>query len=269
MPVKILISFLLIYSSLAFSRGDEVGNGAGYIENRVTYIFQSSIFFINKQLNNLSFTEQERKTLGKIVQNKENILRDTKLIFLPQDNTFFIDNEFRIAYTGSHIGSNIYFNLDILYNQIESKNLNKVILSVLIHELGHLVGEADHFFLDKLGNKVAKASIDETLLYHFGNLENLNFFEVTKFMDTEKSDLITLHMNNNSYELNDLIESKSHCPGVFRGMNFYQDLETKELFGILLIDCSTSDSSTKLESIQIHFDSKSNAQGMPRIVFLN
>ncbi len=242
------IFFLTVFISLSiFARGDEVGNGAGYYENRVSFVFQNLGNYLNSNNSNLS--NEEKDIIAEINKDLDIILESSNLIFLPQNDSFFIDNEFRLAYTFDRIGADIYFNLDILYN-IPQQELSTTIISILVHELGHQIGIQDHFKLDMLGNKIAQSSIKKYTTYFFGEIDQMGFFEVTSFNHPETSDLIILNFQNSSINLTNEIENTMGCIGKFQGINFYQEILSKDLFGLLIFKCHDSKKSN-LKTIKI------------------
>lgn len=257
--------FITVFLSLSiFARGDEVGNGAGYYENRVSFVFQNLENYLNS--NNSSLSHEEKIIITEIKENLEIILENSNLIFVPQDDSFFIDNEFRLAYTFDRIGADIHFNLNILYN-IPQQELSTTIISILIHELGHQIGIEDHFKLDVLGNKIAQSSIKKYTTYFFGELEQLGFFEVTSFNHPKTSDLIILNFQNSSINLTNEIENTMGCIGKFQGINFYQEIISKDLFGLLIFECYDSKKSN-LKTIKIEMINHGIVKPSVKITYL-
>lgn len=160
------IQLLLILPFAAWGRGGSViGNGAGLAENNFQYAYQSLPRFIENCLKSAlcQVNSVERSLLAKISSAAQiNLRRDDRLIFIsekeqPDFFTTGVSEENRIAKTELQIDTPIYINLDLLYTQSGSINLDiPTMQSILVHELGHQVGVTSHTKLDILGSKIKK-----------------------------------------------------------------------------------------------------------------
>ncbi len=159
------IGVFLSSGSLAFA-GGIVGNGAGLAEQNVQFAYLS----LNKviahclatpKLCNLVVTELMvlEKIEWVLAKNSSNPNR-IKFVSEKENPGFFttssIENN-RIAKTGLNSRQPIFFNVDELYNPNGFPTLDFSGLSaILVHELGHQTGEANHAMLDILGAKIRK-----------------------------------------------------------------------------------------------------------------
>ena len=158
--------FILLFSFKTFG-GDDVNNGGGLAEQRVTHAYLQIESYIDLCLVikdcHIGTKEREVLLLIKSQLTKEKEVTD-QLQFISEKKKpgfFIIDGEIKMAKTGDTIGSPIFFNLDLLYwgDSLKAISLNRAI-AILIHELGHhnnqiIDSKNDHTFLDLLGNKVA------------------------------------------------------------------------------------------------------------------
>ncbi len=242
------IVFSLIIST-AYGRGDEVGNGSGLYKNRVTHIFQNLDQYINQTLRFNSLQVDEREHLSKIYDSYSLIKTSTKLYFQNEDDSFFIDGEYKIAYTGLNLNSPIYFNIDKLY-MIAPDELSLTLISILVHEMGHKVGITDHFKLDLLGNLVSDLSIKEKTIYYTDIIKKTEFIEVHTFHDEDLSNEILYITEYKTFSLNKLIDELNICDGIYEAFNFHKNTETQNMEGLLLFTCTT-ENEMSIRPIQI------------------
>jgi hypothetical protein len=238
-----------IFSTSAFSRGDEVGNGSGLYENRTGYIFNSLDQFIGQALIHGELNSFDTDFLNTILNNFKTIAKETKISFKAEDPSFLIDGEYRVAMTGENLNSKIIFNIDKLY-LIPPMELTQTLISILVHELGHKIGEHNHFYLDYIGAKVANHSIKDSTVYYTDIIEKTEYIEVISFFDEEISDRILFVSDDRTFDINILIEEKNFCDGSYNAFNFHKDVNSKSLEGLLLFKCNTPEGST-IQPIQI------------------
>ncbi len=139
--------------------GDIVGNGGGLIEQNFMSAYYSIQTAIQHCLNNYEcdITAQETSLLREINQVYiDKVDQVQPLIFVNEEiaDGFFKSEEDqtpRIAKTGFTSNSQIFINLDMAE---EISNDIPTMISILVHELGHQVGIANHSILDQLGAKV-------------------------------------------------------------------------------------------------------------------
>lgn len=165
---KILwISFLFmnfLHGQFALANsGDEVRNGGGLAENYIIFAMKSLDHSIDLCLlqNSCASKPGERDILKQIkIALPEEIKKDVIQFSSEAEKPgfFTIDGYPRLAVTGDHVGSTIYYNLDLLYrNGTVAMNYGQAIQS-LIHELGHHHGIVDHNQLEVLGAEVRAAN---------------------------------------------------------------------------------------------------------------
>ncbi|MCR9204150.1 MAG: hypothetical protein NXH75_06210 [Halobacteriovoraceae bacterium] len=155
--------------------GDVVGNGGGIHESQAYFYYHNLAKHIVSTFDQdfVSFSQDEKKVLREILNLMPLFGEQGKIVFLNpvQYPGFFFDEEVdeapRLAKTGFDHSYPIFFNREMVYESFE-KNTG-IWISILIHELGHQAGVANHNLLEELGAKVALvASTDKELLkYEF------------------------------------------------------------------------------------------------------
>lgn len=160
--------------------GDVVGNGGGVHESQAYFYYHNLAKHIVSTFDQefVVFSDDEKKVLREILNLMPLFGEQGKLVFLSPEQYpgFFFDEEVdqapRLAKTGYDHKYPIFFNRAMVYESFE-KNTGTWI-SILIHELGHQVGVANHNLLEELGAKVAlvASTEKEQLKYEF-NKENV------------------------------------------------------------------------------------------------
>lgn len=139
--------------------GDIVGNGGGLVEQNFTSAYYSLQTAIQNCLDKYEcgLSEEEAQLLTEInYAYIDKINQARPLVFVSEKNSdgFFQSKEdqtSRVAKTGFSTESTIFINLDVAGPIVDSI---PAMLGILIHELGHQVGIANHSLLDQLGAKV-------------------------------------------------------------------------------------------------------------------
>lgn len=245
----IFLLTLIAINQSVYSRGDEVGNGAGLFENKVLEVFNKIDIYIDQALINTQFNYIEKRILTDILNTQKIWKENTEFKFFPESNQFFIDNEYRIALTGTQLTSPIIININKLYS-IPIDELHLTLISLLIHELGHKIGETNHNLLDGVGAHVASNVFDSSFIFYTDVMKKDEFIEVFKFVDEKKSDYISYTTKNYVYNLSKMIEKKNICEGTQKGFNFHFNKETSTFEGLILIECDSTHEN-KLMTIQI------------------
>ncbi|WP_419173180.1 hypothetical protein [Halobacteriovorax sp.] len=147
--------------------GDYVGNGGGVVEQDFTNALLNLPLYIEDCLLSLDceLTNKEESDLQKILKTARINSKDSeKLIFLSGENSgklFYTEGEHkvRLAVTGLTNDAPIFINSDLLYEEVDQRDVPAIdfgqIVTLLIHETGHLSGFKDHHYLDYLGAKVS------------------------------------------------------------------------------------------------------------------
>lgn len=144
------------------SGADIVGNGAGRIEIMANYYLRQLDQTISDCLNSKTchITKADRFVLKEIRNiSLESRVQNKKLIFLNGidfENIFNSPNdpEIRIAKTGYHKKYPIFFNLTELY-KTDLDIIDRNLIAILIHELGHQTGIKSHTYLDELAARLS------------------------------------------------------------------------------------------------------------------
>lgn len=160
--MKILLMVLsLTFSFNTFARGgDEVRNGGGLIEQYFTYALKILPNAIDRCLASHACSKNlsQKELLIKIKNSHQEEINAGILKFYsahPTPDFFMIDGVERLAITGNYVGSPIYYNVKMLYDEDVRIELGHAIQS-LIHELGHHHGVVDHNSLELLGSEVRR-----------------------------------------------------------------------------------------------------------------
>lgn len=216
--------------------GDEVGNGAGLYENRLASTFLEIPDFIDIALSLEIFDNREFDILIKIQSSFDRILEETSVYFKDESDIFLIDGTYKLAITGSQIGAPIIFNLDKLY-MIAPGVLKETLISTLIHEIGHLMGEEDHNFLDQLGAKVSRAANAQKTIFQLNFGDSTKYIEIYNFSDAGISSHIRLIYNDKDIDLAPYFESMTGCTSQNHFYNLHKNFITGEVQGTLLYRC--------------------------------
>ena len=157
--------------TISYARGGSVvGNGAGVVENNFQYAYSMLPSLISTCAVNsvCALTNSEKILLEKIrIIAEANASNADRLIFQDEgeDRTFFetgLSEKHRIAKTGLTAKDPIYVNTEMLYDGDGKTRLDyPLIISILVHEIGHQTGEKDHAILDILGSKLRKLAFDK------------------------------------------------------------------------------------------------------------
>jgi hypothetical protein len=144
-----------------FGSGDIVGNGGGLLEQNFSHAYFSVQTAIENCLTNSNcFTSFEQKKILKEINELyiQKLSQKNILIFAKnsETNNFFFDQHDqteRLAKTGFSPEHPIFINVDL------AKSIQTDIpamISILIHELGHQIGIANHSYLDHISAKVRR-----------------------------------------------------------------------------------------------------------------
>lgn len=224
--IALLCLVLLCLPFYAFARGGDgggviVGNGAGVVEGNFQHAFQSLETVLPACLQNeyCQLTDSEKDTLATIyvLATVNNDNRD-RFIFLSekQNPGFFTTGETegnRIAKTFPRVGSPIYVNTDLLYNDGQPALNFAAISSLIIHELGHQAGVEDHQYLDVIGAKVAAFMVMKTNHYAYTpENEKPIVFSITNHGPGLKRPLLMFNFKNQkSVNLTQILWQSSSC----------------------------------------------------------
>lgn len=142
--------------------GDIIGNGGGLAEQEFRFAFRRIPSAISSCLGSpvCSISSRDLLVLEKIkniaarsIENKD------RLIFLSESKYpgFFRDNgsgSIRIAKTAFIPGAPIFINLDMVYKERVAVVDFPLMISILVHELGHQAKVRSHSRLDELGSRM-------------------------------------------------------------------------------------------------------------------
>ena len=202
------------------SSGDIVGNGGGVGEQNFRYVYHKLPAYIQK------CTKSNLCPIGKKYQAlllemlpliSNNLQNKDSLIFLSEERYpgFFKsenDPEERIAKTAFLKGSPIFINLDFVYQDVMNTSLSlHEMAGILVHELGHQLGELSHSTLDELSaqfRSVITDSLIEDSTYIFGNQVEIDIYN--SIDDSQKS-LIELSVNKRMMNVEKKIDAQLVC----------------------------------------------------------
>ncbi len=163
-----LVAIIICYSPLNFAyqhNGDDVYNGESIIDLTVKYAYLKleNLSKLCLKARTCDLNQSEESLLEIIISTLpvEQVNENQITILSSKDRPelFLIDNEMKVAVTGSYVSSPIFLNRELLYKKNET-NLNLIPLSlaeiagILIHEMGHHHGNFSESELDGLAAKI-------------------------------------------------------------------------------------------------------------------
>ena len=171
--------------------GDIIGNGGGIAESNFIHAYTKLYKFIDSCIESRFCVqnEKQRSDLIKIRNlSSRNYKNVSKIKFASSQvypQLFETDDSHtnRLAVTGLNENDPIYVNLDLLYTENDkgisypALNFNEIV-AILVHELGHNIGETDHNYLDFLGSIVSfhmKESLKHFTYNVSGEIFEVNF----------------------------------------------------------------------------------------------
>jgi len=202
------------------SSGDIVGNGGGVGEQNFRYAYHKLPAYIQKCTNsNLcpigkKYQALLREMLPLISNNLQN--KDA-LIFLSEERYpgFFKsenDPEERIAKTAFLKGSPIFINLDFVYQNVMQSHLSlHEMAGILVHELGHQLGELSHSTLDELSAQFRSVITDALIEDNTNIFGNQVEIDIYNSMDDSQKSLIELRVNKRMMNVEKQIDTKLMC----------------------------------------------------------
>lgn len=258
------------------SGADIVGNGSGRVEIMANYYLRQLDQTISDCLNNplCQITKADRFVLKEIrTISIDSRLQNKKLIFLNGEDferVFLSENdpEVRIAKTGYHKKYPIFFNLTELY-KTDMDVIDRNLIAILIHELGHQTGIKSHSYLDEVAARLSfyfEQKITRINLTYHDNELNLITLNNRGHYDYSKS---YLSINQQVFELN-YQASKLQCSEAqykITGVNLHnphwkkvQLFDTEQIVKIgfwATIFCDDPNSKeSKTEMIELNIDLK-------------
>lgn len=164
--MKLKVGLSLIVATLVLApqcliAGDHANNGGGSAEQNIVFAFQYFGQFAQNCLNNeiCGLSAADRDVLNKIraALPDEGEAQDLLVFRTSSEDDFLLDGAVRVAKTGSTVGSKIFVNRAMIYELYNGKPSPIGVpqaAALLVHELGHHQGIADHTYLDLLGAKL-------------------------------------------------------------------------------------------------------------------
>jgi hypothetical protein len=200
------------------SGGSLVGNGAGLAELEITYAYTRLPESIRRCFSDdacdAKLSDRERDILKQIrVQVLSQNDAEQKIHYVSEKELpgFFTTGEgefHRIAKTDTRTYSIIFINTDAIYGNGKALVDAPLATSLLIHELGHQLGVADHTWLNILGSKVRAAIENTKTTVEYPRNNNLT---MTVYSGANS---IRLFLNNalSSVDLTNRVEAALVCP---------------------------------------------------------
>ena len=167
------LSACLILPGLARG-GDFANNGGGSAEHNFIYAYHLLIHFIENCLQQAlcEVSSDDRRVLQAIqtALPREGAAHQLLAFRLPSEEGFILDGAMRVAKTGDRVASPIVINRQMIYELKDGKPAAMDVpraAAVLIHELGHHHGIADHSYLDLLGTKLRAFLMRSVMTQYF------------------------------------------------------------------------------------------------------
>ncbi|OFZ48730.1 MAG: hypothetical protein A2381_05265 [Bdellovibrionales bacterium RIFOXYB1_FULL_37_110] len=200
--------------------GDLVGNGGGIGEQNFRYVYQKLPTYIQKCTgSNLCPIGKKYQTLLRemIPLINNNLKNKDAIIFLSEKRYpgFFHDQndpEERVAKTAYLKGSPIFINLDFVYRDVMKSHMPlHEMAGILVHELGHQLGELSHSMLDDLSAQFRSVITDSLIEDNTTVFDNLVEIDIYNSVDDSQRSLIELKINNRLMNIQKKVDSKLVC----------------------------------------------------------
>ena len=202
------------------SSGDIVGNGGGVGEQNFRYVYHKLPTYIRRctSSNLCPIGKQYQTLLLKMIPLiNTNLKNKDSLIFLSEKRYpgFFLDEndpEERVAKTAYLRGSPIFINLDLVYKDIMKSSMSlHEMAGILVHELGHQLGELSHSMLDELSAQF-RSVLTDSLIQDSTNLLGTQVkIDIYNSLDDSQRSLIELTINDELMNVQKEIDSKLVC----------------------------------------------------------
>lgn len=210
--------------------GDTVGNGGGLLESQAYFYYHSLTKHIISVFEQeiIDFSDAEKAVLQEILNGVTRSSSQGKILFISEKEYpgFFFNKDVdpapRVAKTGFSLEFPIFINRDMVYQRMDKNP--RFWLGLLVHEMGHQIGVANHTFLEELGAKVVSVSeINKSELrieltpneYVNVSYYNHNFIEAVPDMFVTYKDRLVNVQNWNSRAIREAC-GPSH---IFSGLN--------------------------------------------------
>lgn len=197
---------VVLFSLVVFAEG-KVGNGGDISTRTIIFAAKNLKKYLNYCIGN-NYCSLDKKQLSAVQNIEKKVLSlyevESLLVFKNnQDNFFTSHGVEKLAMTYDYPGAKIYINLNKL-----KYFTNSEAVSLLVHELGHQVGEEDHHFLDILGVSVStqvRSLVKSTGEIIDESIKGVLYYE--KELDG-KAHLIT---DGGIINISDFVEEKISC----------------------------------------------------------
>lgn len=226
---SLLLLITLFFLSITYAKenggGVVVGNGAGVVENQFQIAYQQIENTISSCIlhNQCQFNDAEKEIAHSIVATaKVTAKKPDRLKFVseklhPGFFTTGLSEINRIAKTGLNMNGPVYINVDLLYKENGKAALDyEQIVSIMVHELGHQSGIADHDKLDIIAAKIAYFLDGSTDSFTFNfdqdplNSESINFL-IANFKASLSTSIIFNWRIKSSKNLTGMLYESARC----------------------------------------------------------
>ncbi len=218
-----MVFWSLCFSTTVFSAGGIDGGGTGKGEQNVAFAMLNLDKYLELCLSTPAcrLSADETVLLQSIRANLgESNQRAGLLEFRAGKDYpgfFVIDGQLKIARTGYQSGSTIYINTDLLTStgsrgEVVAISVAEAV-SILVHELGHHLGEENHQKLDFLGNKVSSLVLLHTQVIDLGRYQRHIEATLIDFGGSDSFTQLFLSDSEKMIDLTSLIQNQiGMCP---------------------------------------------------------
>lgn len=203
----------------AMAGGDIIGNGGGIVEQRMFAAFKDTFRLVSQCLRNLTcpINSVDRNLLERVLQvARQNRHLPESLIFVSSTTypLFFKDPEtglVRSAKTGFRPELPVFVNREHLYHNGQPALSSAELIGLLVHELGHQAGEANHTRLDDLGARLAAWVLQGGTLIERRLLGQQTQFQVINPKSPDEWPILWMGWNSQTTPLSSLARAQVQC----------------------------------------------------------
>lgn len=225
---SILVLFVIFFAGLfsyALRGGDLINNGGGLSEKTVLVAYSNLDRYLKLCLDSdyCKLNQKEMQIAQQIYNGLDYEKKVSDQIQFTSEKknpgTFIIDDEVKIAKTGSQVGSPIIVNVDFLYSKNEQGFYIPITVPdavmMLVHELGHHYGDYSHLELDILGVKVAKVIQNKmyvTPLLPWSQQVSMTVINPARMLSFPQ---VFINVEDTLIDISQLMEKSIYCPVLY------------------------------------------------------
>lgn len=221
--IVLLTFFWGLTPQIAFAKGgDFIGNGGGIAEKNFLFALENIEVYSRICLESKSckMDYAQQNLLDLLIRNMPEEKRNPRLLqFLSeskQPGFFKINEEMKVAKTGSSVGSPIYINVDLIYNKnvfgvYEAVSIPQA-LAILVHEFAHHFTSTPCEQLDFLGVKLASFVENQIQKSQALPWDPSVSVTVISVMQANLFPQVLLNVGQTVVNISNLVQAAVYCP---------------------------------------------------------